>query len=626
MKPQPGRTARIPTVSGRFVFLLLALVVACRPVPATDDAPTPPVEVEPLVSEEPISPARQARAAELFRLARDERAAGRPAEAVALADRIVEEFPSSSVSGRALRLVAEAALEAGQWAVADEAAQRYAALLPPEDPRRVEMYLLQARAMEGLEDIPARVERLLRIDYGAPAELRAEAAGATRTAVRGLSPAEAADLLDGAPTDAAVRPVLQAWYARLLVAEGRPDDAARQARQALEAGLSGPDSVLAATVLDPTSGELPEIPGLRTARLGSVLPLSGSPALREAASLIAEGVEVATATAQPQGLQVELLAFDDAGDPGLADSLVMELEEEGALGSVGFLRDEALAAASSARRGELPLVSPTAHAGPDTPDGVLTLAGADPVAAASVAEYAAGQGYRRAAVIHSRLPESVEEARAIERTLQERGVPVVGTFPYAAGATFFQDQIRGAREVLRMEEIRALNLGEDDTLRVEELDPVALFVPIPAEDVEFVAPQLTFFGLDTLGIDILGTSGWTDPATFEAVDDRHTTGVVATAPLNAGPGSSGYERFRDAYEAHFQRTLVSPVPALGYDAALLLLEAIGSGAVSPAQVRAALGRIRDLEGATGTFSVVDGRVLRRQEVVRIVNGGTIPVR
>jgi hypothetical protein len=37
-------------------------------------------------------------------------------------------------------------------------------------------------------------------------------------------------------------------------------------------------------------------------------------------------------------------------------------------------------------------------------------------------------------------------------------------------------------------------------------------------------------------------------------------------------------------------------------------------------VRRALEALRDIEGATGVFSVVDGRVIRRTEVVYIDNG------
>jgi ABC-type branched-subunit amino acid transport system substrate-binding protein len=582
------------------------------------------VAVEPLLSSEEISPAREAEAVELFRLAEEAFTDERSEQAVRLAERIVARYPGSTVSGRALRLLADAALAAELWEVADAAAERYAGLLPSGDRRAARMHLLRARAMAELDRPEARLERLLQVPADAPPEIVREAVDAVRETVRALERAEVESRAAGVPAPSPFAPALRAWYARLLLAEDRQEDAARWARMALTGGATGPDSALAAVVLDPSSGDLPPLPGPAVAPLGSILPRSGSPAFRDLAALIAEGVEVAVASAGPDLPEVQLLARDDAGDPGAVDTLVAGLEEAGALGAVGFLEDRTLALAAEAREGALPLVSPTARLGPDAPPGVFSLAGADPVAASAVARWAGDRGYQRAALIHSRVPESMEEARAIEATLAERGVSVVGSFPYDAGATFFEEQIHGALEVLRLAEIRALGLGEEDTLRVEELDPVALFVPVPAEDVEFLAPQITFFGVDTLGIDIYGTSGWTDGQTLETVDSRHTTGVVAVAPRNAGPGSRGYAAFREAYEEYFRRSLVSPVPALGYDAALLLLEAVGSGARTPAEVREALARIEDLEGATGTFASVDGRILRRQEVVRIVRGSTIP--
>jgi ABC-type branched-subunit amino acid transport system substrate-binding protein len=201
----------------------------------------------------------------------------------------------------------------------------------------------------------------------------------------------------------------------------------------------------------------------------------------------------------------------------------------------------------------------------------------------------------------------------------------VGRFRYAEGATFFEPQIRSARDALRRDEIAALRLTDQDTLRVELLDPVALFVPTPGEDVELLAPQITHFGLDTLGIEVLGTSGWTDGETLRRVDARHTNRVVATAPLGAAGTSPGYERFRAAYEEHFRRTLVSPVPAVGYDAALLLLEAVRRGARTPREVVEVLESLEDVEGATGVFSVIDGRVVRRSRAVRIENKILTPI-
>jgi hypothetical protein len=64
---------------------------------------------------------------------------------------------------------------------------------------------------------------------------------------------------------------------------------------------------------------------------------------------------------------------------------------------------------------------------------------------------------------------------------------------------------------------------------------------------------------------------------------------------------------------------------LGYDATLLLLEALRPGRVQPRQVRESFRDLRDVEGATGIFSVIDDRVVRRTEVVRIRDRQLEPV-
>lgn len=393
--------------------------------------------------------------------------------------------------------------------------------------------------------------------------------------------------------------------------------------QSAKADTSSTASVPADTT---TTAPNPQVPFLNV-RLGSVLPLSGSPAFRKYAALIAEGIEVAASSYLGPSAHVTVMSRDDAGDPDSAASEVQGLDADGALAVVGLLEQRDLDAAAAARTETLPLISPTARAASGT--DVYSLSGADPRAAASMADYAARAGFKRVAVVNSRSPESTEEADAFVAELEADGVPLAGRFEYDAGQTSFGGPLKGAQDALRGDEIRALQaqLPPGDTLHVnpDSLDPVALFLPIPPEDVELLAPQVTFFGLDTLGIQVLGTSGWTDPRVLQNVPHRHTDGVVATVPVSAGPGSAGYERFKAAYEAHFQRSLVSPVPALGYDAALLVLTAAKDGAETPSELAAALENVHDVQGATGIFSVRNGKVFRRTEVVRIEHGGFVPV-
>ena len=359
--------------------------------------------------------------------------------------------------------------------------------------------------------------------------------------------------------------------------------------------------------------------------LGMLLPFGGPPGLAEFARLIAEGVEVAAVEMSEALLDVRITSVDDQGDPALTRVLVRELEDSSIRGVVGFLEDTSLEIAGSARQIGIPLVSPTARSASRAGEGVYSLEGPDPVAAAEMARYASEFGYTRIAVLHSQSSESAQEADAFEEMSRSLGLPIVGRYAYQVGATFFGEEIIEAQNALRAAEIAALGLKEDDTLHVEMLEPVAVFLPIPPEDVEFIAPQIVHYGLDTLAIDILGTSGWTDPQVLETVDLRHTTGVVATSFVGRTEDRNTSIQFREAYERHFQRSLISGVPALGYDTVLLLIEGLKGGAESPEEIRIAIEGLHEIEGAAGIYSLVDGRILRRTEVVYIDEGILLPV-
>lgn len=588
-----NRIARTRHASGRFLFSLagasLLLLGGCQRI-GTFRPETPPAAVTaaqrgPVLEEGRISASAEARAATLYARANEALGAGDPARAQALAAEVVQLHPRAPVSGAALLLYARANLEVGALEAADEAAGRYASLVPPGDARAAEARLIQADAQARRGDEAGRLARLLLVGPATPEDAARPVVAEVRAAAAALEPEALAGVLEAAPADGVARGAAEAVYAAALA----------------ERASAGPS---------------------RTLTIGSVLPTGGSPALREFAEAIAEGIEVAAAT-WLEDAAVTVAARDDAGVPARSAGAVRELVAAGALGAVGFLEDGALGAAAGSRPAGFPIVSPTARSAEG--EGVYTLSGADPSAASAMADYAAREGFRRVAIVHASTPDSEEEADAFESTLRTLGVPIAGRFAYPGGTTDFREQVRSAREALRAAEIRALRLGPDDTLRVEMLEPVALFAPVPPEDVELLAPQFTFFGLDTLAIRVLGTSGWTDGQVLETVDTRHTTGVVATAAVGGGTDSPGFARFRQAYERHFQRTLVNPVPALGWDAALLLLEAARDGVDTPERLKAALERIRDLEGATGSWSVVGGRAVRRTHIVRIENGTLIPI-
>jgi branched-chain amino acid transport system substrate-binding protein len=605
---------------GRLALAVCVLAAACSMSgPGTGGArgslPTPVLSTPAVTGEE------AAEAERLYASAQASYEARRFFEVLRTTSELMERYPGSSVSGAALLMSARAELEAGAGERADAAAERYLGLLAPNDPRAAPVRILQAHAWEG--DPALQLDRLLRIESGARDQDLDEATPLVRAATEALSTDELEAVVSAAPSDGPLAPIPQVMLAVDLLDRGDADRASLLASAALREGVGEPERSMAESVL---RGELPpDRMRVRSFGIGMVLPESGPPALSEYARSVAEGVEVALATVLPEEYTVSLEERDDEANPALSALIASELELDGIAGAVGFLEDESLIAAAQARIEGLPIVSPTARTADQAGEGVFSLEGADPIAAREIARYAVARAYQRVAIILPSSSAAIEEADAFEAEAGRFGVPIVQRFYYEPGATFFEEQVVGARNVLRSAEIAALGLTADDTLHLEVLEPVAIFAPIPREDVEFLAPQIAHFALDTLGVELIGTSAWTDPGVLEDIDPLYVNGVVATSVVGGGPFSPGRERFRAAYEDHFQRTLVSTTPALGYDATLLLLEALRPGRVQPAQVLESFRNLRDVEGATGIFSVIEDRIVRRTEVVRIRNRRLEPV-
>lgn len=325
--------------------------------------------------------------------------------------------------------------------------------------------------------------------------------------------------------------------------------------------------------------------------IGVILPTSGSPRLREFAERIEQGVRVALRLhgGEIDGrAAVELTVLDDRGDPAVGPSLLRDLEASGALGVIGPLQEASLDLVAQGRSAPLVLISPTAPAVPEGASGVYSLAAAEPGAARALAAYAMDNGLNTAALLYPRNRDATFEAEAFREAYEALGGMVVGDLTYEPGTTSFEAQLRN----------------------VESLLPSVLVLPLPVQDVELLAPQVTFYGLDSLEVRVMGTAAWTRPETLENVDPRHLNGVIVASPQPPERRMAGLERFVEAYEDLHQHSLRSRVPALGYDAASLLLEAVRLGARTPAQLTETLAGISGFAGATGVLSVSDGRIVR----------------
>ncbi len=593
----PRPVARV-RVAGRgrigvWLALLLATtaIAGCQAVQGGPAAPTTPALPAIPLEREPVSRSDEREAADLLRQAEAALREGRTNDAAVTATTIVDDFPATGSAGAALWVRARAlgTPDAGaDQSIALADVERLLPLLGPDDPRRPDATLLRARILSEAGRSAEAVEAALGL--GAEVPVRTEDFAWIRDVAARLELDELEAVTSAASSRAALAAPVWVALARSLGAQGAAPAAREAARTAIASGAFGPDLAAAEALL---GGEGISADATLADRIpiAAILPNSGSPALRRFAEEVRDGV-LAAVTAAELDDRAEVEIYDDGGDAGRAADLIGSIEAAGTFGVVGPLQDAPFGAAAAARSGGVPVVSPTAFLEPDGEDDVYSLGSLDPGSARTLAGWAAEVGISTVTMLHPSDDASLEEARLFREVFEAAGGAVVQQLTYAPGLTFFEEQILGA-----------VRSGAE-----------ALVLPVPPSDVEALAPQITFYGVDTLGIQVLGTAAWTDAGVREAVATRHLSGVVVASPDLENP--EGWDRFVQAYETRFRRTLVAPggAPA-GYDAAALLLEAAQSGARSPSQLADALEDIRDFPGATGVLSVVDGRIVRRHDVL-----------
>ena len=576
--------ARMPRAPGLAIITWVAVFGCATPGPPIVEGSAEVGRAPRAIEAGPFSLRRQAEADSVLAQAR----AALDQEAFELAITLSLEMESlySTASGSvdALWIRARAARANGQLEESLEAARAFRFYQADGDDQIVEVALFEGDVLRMLGRTAEAMAAWLPAQGGRVSE---EALARVELHVEDLTESELRGLISSG--EAIVAPILAELAFRQYVL-GAEDGAREYASLALESGAEGRARGLAEAVL---AGDLSEF--MIVPRIGVILPTSGSPRLRQYATGIQEGISVAFQMfGEPVGNRPapELVTQDSGGDVIGARIAFSAMEASEVLGVIGPLQDGALSEIADRVQGTLAVISPTSPLVPEGSSGVYSLSSPDPGGARALAQYAISSDLYTAVVLYPESTDGMYEARAFSEAFQSEGGLMLGEISYPTGATFFEEQLRQAEALL----------------------PDVLVLPLPARDVELMAPQVTFFGLDSLEIRVLGTNGWSEEAMLSRVDTRHTNGVVTTSPLPAEGEWAGYRRFVDAYESLYQRTLPDLVPALGYDAAALFLEGIRRGASTPRELLEILEAMPGFTGATGRLFVDEGRVVREHFV------------
>lgn len=508
-------------------------------------------------------------------------AAGEYARASRLADSLYYRWrdgpgTGSEAAAGALLRGARALAEGGDLREAAGRLEEHLREFPGVESREAAARLLAPLRIRLARD-PAAVRVLTRVfpDPGREAQslLREAAAGMSATELRGS--------LAGLSGDAPVRHILLAALARSLARGGLSDSARQVAAAALRAGAAGADAEAARSV---AAGELSRRPG--PVVVGALLPLSGR--LESVGSSLREGMRLALReSGTVEGREVTLRVLDARGsEPGGTVALVRRLEEEGAVAVIGPLRSRELRVVAGGRQDPgLLVISPTStEAVRATAAYTLWSLERRKLDAARTLGVWAGRemGDRPGGALYPEGELGRRSYLAFRQAMGRAGGYVSAAASYSSGSQTFEEPISA----------------------VGAFGPGVVFVAADRQPAVLqIAPQLSYYGLQ--GAVVLGDPAWAGPETVRRLEPVVSQFRIVGAYGDRGDPASGWSAFEAMYESEYRKSLGNNVlPALGYDAAKLVLHALeeaGAGFGGPRPVARRFAGLRGIEGATGTI-------------------------
>ncbi|MEO5510250.1 MAG: ABC transporter substrate-binding protein [Longimicrobiales bacterium] len=329
-------------------------------------------------------------------------------------------------------------------------------------------------------------------------------------------------------------------------------------------------------------------------KLGVIVTQRGT--LGQYSASILEGVRIAVAEHDSAGgHRIELLVRDDSGRVVRSAAMLRELQAEGVIAVIGPMYEDGVKSAAAARTSTgLVIVGPSlTQALPDA--NTYALNREDTAGAVLLGTHAASLK-QRVGVLHDRTPETESDVAAFSRSYAAAGGAALTTVPFPNGTTTFATQIRRLRDA-----------------RVQ-----VLYLPLSPREIQQILPQLGYYGLS--GVSVLGGETWTSDAMRRALPAALLDGVLAATVLPRGSPDVAWGGFENKYQTTYKRSLTTPIPALGYDAAQLVLRAVPRGRVTPGDISRGIPRTAASKGATGVLHVGPGAISRTPFLVVFHNG------
>lgn len=358
-------------------------------------------------------------------------------------------------------------------------------------------------------------------------------------------------------------------------------------------------------VLAACSGSGGDAGGADTIRIGEFASLTGKEATFGTSSH--EGtvlaIEQLNAADGVLGKQLELIYEDNRSMPGesatIAKKLITRDNVVALLGEVASGRS--LEAAPIAQSSGVPMISPssTNPAVTETGDYIFRVCFIDPFQGGLLAEFA-------------------------KRTLQAKKVAILSDVaaPYSVGlGQFFrQAWLEGGGEVVAEEKYTGGDKDFKAQLTIlKNAAPDAIMVPGYYTDVGLIVAQARQLGIT---VPLLGGDGWEAPELIQIAGAENLVGTYYSTHFSPQSTDARSQQFVEAYKARYNGKVPDAMAALGYDAVMVLADAIRrAGTTEGPALRDAIAATRDFNGVTGITTLNEQRDATKPAVIITVKDG-----
>ena len=343
-----------------------------------------------------------------------------------------------------------------------------------------------------------------------------------------------------------------------------------------------------------------------TVKVGVAIPLTGASA--EDGNAIKNGVTLAAKLANAEGglkgKKVEVVFEDDKGDPSEAATVANKLAQDKSIVAVvgHFNSSCTLAGAPIYNQAGVVEVSPGSSAAAVTKAGPFTfrVITTDAVQGTSLMQWAVKDlGYKNIAVLYENTDYGAGLAEVVTKAAGDLKATVVAQEAYDVGATDFSTLLTKVAN------------SKADVIIIGGL----------YNETALIAKQKNNFGLEKMPI--MGVDAIFSDALIKLAGPA-ANGIKLTGYFSEASTDPVAKNFIEKYNADYKKT-PSTYAAYGYDAALVVFDAIKNVGTDRKAICDYLAKLKNLKGATGVNSFDENGDVIKQPLRLVIKDGKFTI-